>query len=167
MELSSPTFAALGLIDRERFACHDGLIDRRLPRDDHAVHGDGLAGQHAQNVADPDLLRRHGAFLDAEDDARGLRRQADELFNARAGLGHGQFLEQGAELHDKRDLAGGKVLADADRRDQRERDEHVGLDVERRHKADDGFQNDGDAAENDRRPRRVERQGEKIKNADD
>ena len=80
---------------------------------------------------------------------------------------HGQFLEQGTELHDKRDLAGGKVLADAERRDQRERDEHVGLDVERRHKADDGLQNDGDAAENDRDPRRVERQGEKIENADD
>lgn len=63
----------------------------------------------------------------------------DELFNARAGAGDGQLFEQAAELHDERDLARGEILADADRRDQRERDEHVRLDVERRHKADDGL----------------------------
>ena len=39
------------------------------------------------------------------------------------------------ELFDAR----GEVFADADRRDQRERDEHVCLDVERRDKADDGL----------------------------
>lgn len=52
---------------------------------------------------------------------------------------HRQLLQQAAELHDERDLARGEVFADADRRDQRERDEHVRLDVERRDKADDGL----------------------------
>lgn len=72
--------------------------------------------------------------------ARGLiGADVDELFDARAGAGDGQLFEKTAELHDERDLTRGKVFADADRRDQRERDEHVCLDVERRDKADDGL----------------------------
>ena len=71
--------------------------------------------------------------------ARGLRRQVDELFDARAGAGDGQLFKKTAELHDERDLARGEILTDADRRDQRERDEPVCLDVERRDKADDGL----------------------------
>lgn len=63
----------------------------------------------------------------------------DELFDACAGAGDGQLFEKTAELHDERDLTRGEVFADADRRDQRERDEHVCLDVERRDKADDGL----------------------------
>ena len=72
--------------------------------------------------------------------ARGLiGADVDELFDARAGAGDGQLFEKTAELHDERDLTRGEVFADADRRDQRERDEHVCLDVERRDKADDGL----------------------------
>ena len=56
-----------------------------------------------------------------------------------AGAGDGQLFEKTAELPDERDLTRGEVFADADRRDQRERDEHVCLDVERRDKADDGL----------------------------
>ena len=56
-----------------------------------------------------------------------------------AHAGDGQLFEKTAELHDERDLTRGEVFADADRRDQRERDEHVCLDVERRDKADDGL----------------------------
>lgn len=72
--------------------------------------------------------------------ARGLiGADVGELFDARAGAGDGQLFEKTAELHDERDLTRGEVFADADRRDQRERDEHVCLDVERRDKADDGL----------------------------
>ena len=56
-----------------------------------------------------------------------------------ASAGDGQLFEKTAELPDERDLTRGEVFADADRRDQRERDEHVCLDVERRDKADDGL----------------------------
>ena len=127
------------LVDRQRFTRHNGLIHRCLARYDLSVDGDGLAGQHAQQVADLDVLSGDGRFLSAQDDARGLRRQVDKLFNARAGAGDGQLFEKTAELHDERDLTRGEVFADADRRDQRERDEHVCLDVERRDKADDGL----------------------------
>lgn len=72
--------------------------------------------------------------------ARGLiGADVGELFDARAGAGDGQLFEKTAELHDERDLTRGEVFTDADRRDQRERDEHVCLDVERRDKADDGL----------------------------
>ena len=127
------------LVDRQRFTRHNGLIHRCLARYDLSVDGDGLAGQHAQQVADLDGLGGGGRFLSAQDDARGLRRQVDELFDARAGAGDSQLFEKTAELHDERDLTRGEVFADADRRDQRERDEHVCLDVERRDKADDGL----------------------------
>ena len=96
-----------------------------LDKADHALDGAVLA--------DLDILSGDGRFLSAQDDARGLRCQMDELFDARVGAGDGQLFEKTAELHDERDLA------DADRRDQRERDEHVRLDVERRDKADDGL----------------------------
>ena len=115
------------------------MVDGRLARYDLSVDGDGLAGQHAQQVADLDGLGGDGCFLSAGDDARGLRCQMDELFDARVGAGDGQLFEKTAELHDERDLTRGEDFADADRRDQRERDEHVCLDVERRDKADDGL----------------------------
>ena len=132
-------FVADALVDRQRFTRHNGLIHRCLARYDLTVDGDGLAGQHAQQVADLDGLGGDGRFLSAQDDARGLRRQVDELFDARAGAGDGQLFEKTAELHDERDLTRGEDFADADRRDQRERDEHVRLDVERRDEADDGL----------------------------
>ena len=115
------------------------MVDGRLARYDLSVDGDGLAGQHTQQVADLDILGGDGLLLSARDDARGLRRQVDELFDARAGASDGQLFKKTAELHDERDLARGEILTDADRRDQRERDEHVRFDVERRDKADDGF----------------------------
>lgn len=105
---------ANALVDRQRFARHNGLIHGRLARYDLAVDGDGLAGQHTQQVADLDVLGRDGRFLSAGDDACGLRHQVDELFDACAGAGDGQLFKKTAELHDERDLARGEVLADAD-----------------------------------------------------
>ena len=113
----------------------DLVVDER---DIRSVHGD-VAAHAAHCDADLDGLGGDGRFLSTQDDARGLRRQVDELFDARAGAGDGQLFEKTAELHDERDLTRGEVFADADRRDQRERDEHVCLDVERRDKADDGL----------------------------
>ena len=113
----------------------DFVVDER---DIRGVHGD-VAAHAAHCDADLDGLGGDGCFLSAGDDARGLRCQMDELFDARAGAGDGQLFEKTAELHDERDLTRGEVFADADRRDQREQDEHVCLDVERRDKADDGL----------------------------
>ena len=114
----------------------DFVVDER---DIRGVHGD-VAAHAAHCDADLDGLGGDGRFLSAGDDARGLiGADVDELFDARAGAGDGQLFEKTAELHDERDLTRGEVFADADRRDQREQDEHVCLDVERRDKADDGL----------------------------
>ena len=53
------------LVDRQRFARHDGLIDGRLTGHDLAVNGDGLTGQHAQQVADLDFFSRNDVFFAA------------------------------------------------------------------------------------------------------
>ena len=110
---------ALGERDEVR-QLRDFVVDER---DIRGVHGDVAA--HAAHC-DADI----GGLIGAD---------VDELFDARAGAGDGQLFEKTAELHDERDLTRGEVFADADRRDQRERDEHVCLDVERRDKADDGL----------------------------
>ena len=102
---------ALGERDEVR-QLRDFVVDER---DIRGVHGD-VAAHAAHCDADLDGLGGDSRFLSAQDDVRGLRCQMDELFDAR-----------------------GEVFADADRRDQRERDEHVCLDVERRDKADDGL----------------------------
>ena len=80
-----------------------------------------------------------------------------KLFNARARLCNGQLLKKAAQLHDERDLAGGENFSDAHRRYQRQRHQYVRLDIERRHESDDRFQHDRHTAQNNRRPRRVER----------
>ena len=93
------------------------------------IQQQGEGGRVVHAVADhADLIAR--SLIGAD---------VDELFDARAGAGDGQLFEKTAELHDERDLTRGEVFTDADRRDQRERDEHVCLDVERRDKADDGL----------------------------
>lgn len=53
------------LVDRQRFARHNGLIDGRLARYDLTVDGDGLTGQHAQQVADLDFFSRNDVFFAA------------------------------------------------------------------------------------------------------
>ena len=81
----------------------------------------------------------------------------NQLFDSGTRSCHGQFLQQGTELHDDRDLARRKILTDADRRDQRKRHKHIRFDIKRGDKPDDRFQNDGQTAENDRDPRHIKR----------
>ena len=96
---------------------------------------------------------------------RGVR--VDEALDTRAGARHGQFFQQAAQLHDEGHFAGGEILADDHRGDEGDGDEHVRFDVKGRDKANDGFKDDGHAAEDDGHPRRVERQGQKLKDADE
>ena len=149
---------AHGLVHRQRFAGHDRLIDGGLAGDDHAVHGNALTGEDADAVPDLHLLGRNTLLPAVSQDPGRLGRQVDQLFDAGPGLGDGQLLQQRAQLHDERNLSGGERLSDADGRDQRQRNQHVRLDVERGDKADHGLQNDGDAAQDDGDPRRIERE---------
>ena len=80
-----------------------------------------------------------------------------QLFNTGPRPGNSQLLQQRAQLHNHRDLACGKIRANADRRNQRQRHKHVRLDVKARHKPDDRLQKNRDAAQDDRHPGNVKR----------
>ena len=151
------------LVHGQRFAGHHRLIDGGLTGGDHAVDGDALARQHAQPVAHPDLLGGHNVLTVRKQQAGCLRSQVHQLFDAGPRAGHGHVLQQRAQLHDEGHLARGEVLPDEHRSDQRKGHQHVGLDVKGRDQADERFQHDGYAAEHDGHPRRVERQGQQVK----
>ena len=57
-------------------------------------------------------------------------------------------------------FTGGKGLSDADGRDQRQRNQHIRLDVKGRDQANDRFQNDGQTAQKDREPCQIK--GERL-----
>lgn len=135
----------------------DHLIDRSLPRNYHAINWNALTGQYAYMVADFDLFCGDDFFLAFSQNSYGLRCQMHQLFDAGTRPRDGQLLKQCGELHDERHLARRETLADVDRRDQCKRHKHIRLYVERGHKTDDRFQNDGQSAENDREPRHIKR----------
>ena len=150
------------LVHGQGLAGHDGLVDGRLSADDDAVHRDGLAGQHAQQVVHAHLFGGDdtlGRAVQAPGRARG---QMHQPLDARPGLGHGAFLQQGAQLHDEGHLTGGEDLADDDGRQQGQRDQHVGLDVEAREQAFGAFLDDGHAAQQHGQPGRVHRTGDNF-----
>ena len=140
VDRAAGNLVADGLIYGQGLSRHHRLVDRGLAAENDAVHRNGLAGQDAQYVANPHLLHGHHVFLVAVDDAGGLGREVHQLFDARAGLGHRQILQQRPQLHDEGHLARGKVLADAHGGDQGRGDQHIRLDVEGGDKADEGFQ---------------------------
>ena len=148
-----------GLIDGEGFPGHHGLVDGGLPGDDYAVYRHAFPGQDAEQVAHLHLFGRDDALLPVPQEPGGLGRQMHQLLYARAGPGHGQFLQQAAQLHDEGHLAGGKVLADGHRGDQGQGHQHIRLDVKGGDQSDDGLQNDGDTAQDNSDPRYVKGKG--------
>ena len=144
-----------GFVHRQGFAGHHGLIDRGLAGDDHAIHRYALPGQDTEQVAHSHLFSGDDALLPIPQHTRGLRRQMHQFLDACSGFGDRQFLQQAAQLHDERHLAGGKILANGNRGDQRQRYQHIRLDVKGGHQTDDSLQNDGNAAENNGDPRHI------------
>ena len=110
-----------------------------------------------------DLLGWDHGFFSALQDSCGLRRQVDQLFNAGPRFGNRHFLQQSSKLHNEGDLAGREDLPDTDRSDQCQRYQHIRLNVECRNQSDDCLQNNGQAAQNDGKPRHVKREGLKLK----
>ena len=78
-----------------------------------------------------------------------------QLFDPSARTRNSELFQQRAKLHNECNLASRKILANNDRRDQRQRHKHVRLDVKSRDQPNDRFQDDRDPAENDRHPRRI------------
>ena len=134
-------------VARHRLAGHCALVDAGRARDDPAVNGDGLARQHAHDLVELGCIGVDfvcGAI--GGDYARPPGRQLDEPLDAALRALDGQLLQEAAELHDERHLAGSEILADADRRDERERHQKVGLHVEFRDDGDECLDDDGCAA---------------------
>ena len=98
---------------------------------------------------------------------RALRASDGPASQSASGPGNSQVLKQRAQLHDESHFARGKILADADRSDKGQGDEHIGFDVKGGDKSDDRFHDDRDAAENDRDPGRIKGQGDQVEQADD
>ena len=164
---SAGDLVARALVHGQALAGHDGLIYRGHAREYDAVDRYRLPGQDAQNIPDADVFGGDDLLRAAGDEPRGLGRELHELFDARAGFGDGQVLEQGAELHDEGHLARGEVLADDDRGDERHGDEHVGLDVKGGDEPDDGLEDYRHATEDYGHPGRVKGQaGSQPEDAD-
>ena len=59
----------------------------------------------------------------------------DEPLDTGTGALHSELFKQATELHDEGDLARRKVLSDPHARDEGERNEHIGGDIERGHQS--------------------------------
>ena len=157
VDRAAADLVAGALVHRQGFAGHDRLVDGRLAIEDDAVHGDGLAGQHAQRIARPHGLGRDDAFRTAfRQTARRARGEMHQPLDAGPCPRHGALFQQRAQLHDEGDFARSKDLADNDRRHQRQRHQHVRADVETGEEALRPFAEDGHAAKQDRQPGRVQ-----------
>ena len=153
------------LVHGQGFPCHHRLIDGGLPCEDDPVHRDHLSRQHPQNVPHGHLLGGDHRLPGPVHPPGGAGRQADQLLNARPGPGHGQLLQQAAQLHDEGHLSGGEVLPDGHRGHQGDGDQHIGLDVEGRHQTDKRLQKDGHPAEHNGGPSHVKGKGREPRHA--
>ena len=156
-----------GFIHRQGFSGHDRLIDGGLSGTNHTVYRNGFARQDADSVTDSNLLRRNNLLPVSIHDPCGPGRQMNQFFDTCSGSGHGQFFQQGAQLHDKCHLARRKILTDAYRCDQGQGDQHIRFDVKGGHQADDGFQDDGKSTQDNGDPGCVKGQRHQIKQTDD
>ena len=145
------------LINRQGFTRHDRLVDRGQSRYDPTVNGNALTRQHSDMISDLDMFGGNDLFLAVAQDPRGLRCQVHKFFNTCARPCHCQLFKQCAELHDDRDFSRREILSDANRCNKRKRHKHIRFDVKLGDKTDNSFQNDGQTAENDRKPRHIKR----------
>ena len=96
---------ARGLVDRDALACQRGFVDRALALEHHAVHWNVFARMHDEDVAQADLLDRHGHLLTVTQKHGGLRcelHQAPERVGRRALGARLEHLAHGDEREDHR-----------------------------------------------------------------
>ena len=92
------------LVDRDRLAGDHRFVDRAAPSSDDAVDRHLLAGPHAQQVADLDLVRAARPLRGrSRTTPRGLRREPEQLANRRAGAMARAQLEHLPEQHEHGD----------------------------------------------------------------
>ena len=108
-------------INRKGLARHNRLVYGGLTGKDPAVNGDGFARENTDHISYLDILGRDHHLRLVHNLSRCLGRKVYQPFDARPCLRHRQIFQERPQLHDKRDLACGKILADADGSDQRQR----------------------------------------------
>jgi len=72
---------AIELVHGHRLAGYQRLVDRRAPGLHLPVHGHALAGAHAHQVADDDLLDRHLVGLTVAEHAGGVGLQVEQALD--------------------------------------------------------------------------------------
>ena len=158
-------FVACRFVNRQALAGHDRLIDRGLASNDDAVYRYALTREHAQYISDSNLLSRYYLLTAALNAPRRLRRELNQALYACPGLGHGQILQQCAQLHDKSYLSRSKVLPCSYGGYERQGYEHVCLNVKDGYQSHYCFQYDRHAAEYDSCPGGIKRQVHKVEQA--
>ena len=97
-----------GDLDRQRLACEQRLVDRRLALDDDAVGRHLLARAHDEQIADAELGDGDEQLLPVAHDARLLRAELEQLPDRLGRAALGARLQVAAEhdqrRHDRRDL---------------------------------------------------------------
>ena len=94
----------------------------------------------------------------------GVRRTS--FFNACAGFGNSQVLQQRAKLHDKGNLTGRKILPDTNRSNESKGHQHISFYIKSSDKPNHCLCQDRDAAKNNGNPCRIEWQRKQIKDTD-
>ena len=147
-----------GFIHGKALSGHNGLVDGGFPLQNCAVHRDRFSGQHAEHVANLNLLDRDFDRRAAAQHTGGLRREVDQLFDALPRFCRGVVLQKRSDLHNQGYLAGGEKLLRRHGSDQRKRYQQVGLDIVRKDDAPKGADQDRHAAHDDGDPRNIEGQ---------
>ena len=110
-----------------------------MSRKNDTVYRNRFSREYAEKIADLYLFGGQDIFVVVFQNSGSLRREMYELFDAGAGLCDCQIFQEGAQLHDKRDLSGSKIFSDADGGYQSERDQDVSLDIKGGDKPDYSF----------------------------
>ena len=150
------------LVHRHGLSRHHRLVDGGFAGANDAVHRHRLSGQHPEAVTNLHLLGGDHRLALGGQDSGGLGGEADQLFNTRPSPGHGEILQQRAQLHDEGHLSGGKVLPDVHRGNESQGHQYIRLDVKGGDQTDEGLQEDRGSAQNDGYPGRIEGEGEQA-----
>ena len=143
-------------VHRQRLSGHHGLINGGLPRQDDAVHRNSLSREDPEPLPHLHLLGGNHLLPGAGDSPGSAGREVDQPLDPRPGPGHGELLQQAAQLHNKGHLPGGKDLSNGHRGNQGDGHQHISLDVKLCHQTDCRLQKNGNSAQQNGNPGRVE-----------
>ena len=146
------------LVLRHRLAGHRRLVERGVAVRNRSVSRNGFARKNSDPVPGADLVRGNHALRSIlRDDPRHAGRERHETLDPAPGAPHRPIFQLLAEGHDERHFSRGEDFPRSESRDERHRDEKVGLDVEGADQRFDGLDRDRHAAQEHRDPRRIDR----------